>query len=99
MSTNSQHTTQSCMVVGFVSIDNLQRNVSPVRISDSNFYTPVKYPGILTEHATSESDCSRMIKLFTILFGVIIFLVQIVQVKIKYYAIIVVNISINPIFY
>lgn len=81
MAVNSQNVIESCMVVGFVGVQNAQRNISPVHISDSDFYSPVKYPGLMTEHAASEGDCARMLKLFTILFGVIIFIVQLVQVN------------------
>lgn len=81
MAINSQQVIESCMVVGFVGVQNIQRNISPVHINPSEYYTPVKYPGLLTEHAASEADCAKMIKIFTILFGVIIFIVQLIQVK------------------
>lgn len=87
MAVNSQNVIESCMVVGFVGVQNAQRNISPVSISDTGYYSPVKYPGLLTEHAASESDCARMIKMFTIIFGVIIFVVQLVQVKLQLYKI------------
>lgn len=80
MAINSDNVIESCMVIGFVGVQNVQRNISPVHISQTEYYTPVKYPGLLTEHAGSEADCARMLKTFTILFGVIIFIVQLVQV-------------------
>lgn len=80
MAVSSQTVIESCMVVGFVGVKNAQRNITPVHINDSDYYSPVKYPGLLTEHAASESDCARVLKLFTILFGVIVFIVQLVQV-------------------
>ncbi|KAI9359411.1 hypothetical protein BD770DRAFT_342737 [Pilaira anomala] len=84
MAINSDNVIESCMVIGFVGVQNVQRNISPVHISQTEYYTPVKYPGLLTEHAGSEADCARMLKTFTILFGVIIFIVQLVQIYFAY---------------
>lgn len=72
----------SCTVVGFVNINNAQQNISPVTFNSENhaYYSPVKYPGLLTEHAASESSCSSMIKLLIITYGVVIFIVQFIQV-------------------
>jgi hypothetical protein len=83
MTINKQNVIDSCQVVGFVGIQNAQHEITPVRFSstNSNYYSPVKYPGIMTEYATSQKDCENMMKTFNILFGVIIFIVQLVQVK------------------
>lgn len=85
MTVNKQNVIDSCRVVGFVGIQNAQHDLVPVQFSttNSNYYSPVKYPGIMTEHATSQEDCEHMMKTFSILFGVIIFIVQLVQVKIQ----------------
>jgi hypothetical protein len=80
MATNSAHSIESCRVIGFVDSTNAHKDVTPVQLSTSDFYTPVKYPGILTEHAASESDCAHMTKMFMIIFGVVVFVVQLVQV-------------------
>ncbi|KAG1147326.1 hypothetical protein G6F37_000830 [Rhizopus arrhizus] len=84
MTTKRQSTIDSCQVMGFVGINNAQRVIEPVHLSSSSYYSPVKYPGLLTENAASESECSAMLKLFLILFGVLIFIVQIVQIYFAY---------------
>ncbi|KAI8875272.1 hypothetical protein K501DRAFT_329370 [Backusella circina FSU 941] len=84
MSAYSQHTIDSCRVVGFVGIGNPQHDITPVQLTSSSYYSPVKYPGILTEHATSEDSCAEMTKTFTIAFGVVILVVQFLQVYFAY---------------
>jgi hypothetical protein len=81
MSAYSQHTIDSCRVVGFAGIGNPQRDITPVQLTSSSYYSPVKYPGILTEHSASEARCQEMTKTFTIAFGVVIFVVQFLQVN------------------
>lgn len=69
------------MVIGFVGLGNTQRHIGAVHINpQSPYYSPVSYPGILTEHAASEEDCTQVIKIYTIIFGVVIFVVQFIQV-------------------
>ncbi|KAI8876283.1 hypothetical protein K501DRAFT_200740, partial [Backusella circina FSU 941] len=84
MATNSPHSIESCRVIGFVDSHNPHKDVTPVQLSTSEFYTPVKYAGLLTEHAESESNCAHMTKLFTITFGVVVFVVQLVQIYFAY---------------
>jgi hypothetical protein len=86
MTVHKQNVINSCRVVGFVGIQNAQREITPVRFSSTNndYYSPVKYPGIMTEYATSQEDCEHIMKTFSILFGVIIFVVQLLQVQIVY---------------
>lgn len=81
MGTYSQNVVESCMVYGFVGIGNPQQNISPVHLSGTSYYTPVvQYPGLMSQHALSENDCSHLIKTFAIIFGVIVFVVEVVQV-------------------
>ena len=81
MSINSRHVIESCMVVGFVGVGNPQRTIAPVQLSGSGYYSPVRYRGVLTEHAGTQDDCANVIRIFTIIFGVIVFVVQLVQVS------------------
>jgi hypothetical protein len=79
---NKQHVVDSCTVVGFVGIGNAQQDITPTQLNNNNaYYTPVKYPGLLTEHAISQDACSSMINSFTIIFGVVVFVVQLIQVN------------------
>jgi hypothetical protein len=78
---NSESVIESCMVFGFVGVQNAQQTISQVHISETDYYTPVKYPGLMTQHALSEIECTSMIKMFSIIFGVIVFVVELVQVS------------------
>lgn len=81
MATNFQRITESCMVIGFVGLGNSQRHTGPIQINPSStYYSPVSYPGIFTEHAASEQECASVIKIYTIIFGVVVFVVQFIQV-------------------
>lgn len=80
MATNRQNMVDSCRVMGFVGVDNAQQTIAPVHLSNSPYYSPVKYPGLLTANAGNESQCSSLLQTFIILFGVLIFVVEIVQV-------------------
>ena len=79
---NKQRVIDSCSVVGFVGVGNAQHDITPTQLNSNNaYYSPVKYPGLLTEHAASKDACSSMINTFTIVFGVVVFIVQLIQVK------------------
>lgn len=82
MGANSKSVIESCMVFGFVGVGNPQQTISPVHLSGTSYYTPVvQYPGLMTQHALSEADCSHLIKTFAIIFGVIVFIVELIQVR------------------
>ncbi|CAO3702633.1 unnamed protein product [Rhizopus stolonifer] len=84
IATKRQNTIDSCRVVGFVGIGNTQEVLEPAHLSNSSYYSPVKYSGLLTENAASESECSSRLKLFIILFGALVFVVQLVQIYFAY---------------
>ena len=78
-----QNMINTCIRSGFVSFNNAQIGLVPSNISTNGYYTPVKYPNTLNAHATSAEDCQQAIRLLIITWGVIIFVVQLVQVKKK----------------
>lgn len=78
-----QNMINTCIRSGFVSFNNAQTGLVPSNISTNGYYTPVKYPNTLNAHATSAEDCQQAIRLLIITWGVIIFVVQLVQVKKK----------------
>lgn len=71
----------TCVRSGMVGFGNAQMNLSPTTISVNSYYSPVKYPNTLTANATSEEDCEHAVKLLIIVWGVVIFVIQLVQVK------------------
>jgi hypothetical protein len=73
--------TRSCLRSGFIGFTNSQTSITPAIIPDSPYYAPVRYPGTLNAHAASQSDCEASIKTFLITFGVVVFVVQVIQVK------------------
>ncbi|CAO3631423.1 unnamed protein product [Mucor fragilis] len=82
---NKQHVIDSCSVIGFVGVGNAQQDITPTQFNSNNaYYSPVKYPGLLTEHAASKDACSSMINTFTIVFGVVVFVVQLIQIYFAY---------------
>ncbi|KAG1455832.1 hypothetical protein G6F46_001397 [Rhizopus delemar] len=74
-----QNMINTCIRSGFVSFNNAQTGLVPSNISTNGYYTPVKYPNTLNAHATSAEDCQQAIRLLIITWGVIIFVVQLVQ--------------------
>ncbi|KAI8390299.1 hypothetical protein BD560DRAFT_380568 [Blakeslea trispora] len=74
----------SCRVVGFVNVNNARREPNFSTPSSQVHYSPVHYPGLLTEHAATESQCQSMTKTFIIAFGVVIFVVQLIQIYFAY---------------
>ncbi|KAI8076442.1 uncharacterized protein B0P05DRAFT_545878 [Gilbertella persicaria] len=75
-----QDVIDSCRVVGFVSINNSRHEMTVSKPSDQTYYSPVHYTGLLTEHAATEAQCSAMTKTFIIAFGVVVFIVQLIQI-------------------
>lgn len=71
----------SCRRSGFVGFDNSEVPMSQAVLSDNSYYTPVQYPGTLNAHATSTEQCQSMVQTFLICFGVIIFVVELIQVR------------------
>jgi hypothetical protein len=70
----------TCIRSGFVSLNNAQRNLGVSTISTGSYYTPVHYPNTLTANAASEEECEHSVKMLIILWGVLIFVVQVVQI-------------------
>ncbi|KAI8983983.1 hypothetical protein BDF20DRAFT_911160 [Mycotypha africana] len=75
-----QNMINTCIRSGLVGIGNAQSGLLPTTISLNGYYTPVKYPNTLNAHATSMENCEQSVKTLIILWGVIVFVVQIVQV-------------------
>ncbi|KAI7877726.1 hypothetical protein K492DRAFT_171417 [Lichtheimia hyalospora FSU 10163] len=78
----------SCRRSGFVGFDNSEVPMSQAVLTDNSYYTPVQYPGTLNAHATSTEQCQSMVQTFLICFGVIIFVVELIQI---YFAKVVTN--------
>lgn len=72
---------KSCQRSGFVGFGNSQVSLDPAILSDSPYYTPVRYPGTLNANAASAADCEESVKSFLIAFGVVIFFVELLQVE------------------
>ncbi|KAG0171328.1 hypothetical protein DFQ28_003862 [Apophysomyces sp. BC1034] len=70
----------SCQRSGFAGFSNAQATMSPAVISDSPYYAPVKYPNTLNSNAMTMEDCEASVKTFLISYGVIIFLVEMLQI-------------------
>ncbi|CAO3587291.1 unnamed protein product [Absidia cylindrospora] len=70
---------RSCLRSGFISFGNSQTSIEPVIIPDSPYYSPVRYPGTLNANAASQEDCDASIKTFLITFGVVVFVIQVLQ--------------------
>ncbi|KAI8575138.1 hypothetical protein K450DRAFT_263115 [Umbelopsis ramanniana AG] len=49
--------------------------------NSSPYYHPVSYPGTLNAGSMSYDQCSEAIKVMLITFGVVVFVIQIVQVS------------------
>ncbi|KAI8149888.1 hypothetical protein BJV82DRAFT_585104 [Fennellomyces sp. T-0311] len=90
MAVNRDDLVRSCQRSGFVGFDNNQVPLSPTVLSESTYYSPVRYPGTLNAHATSLEDCQSIIKTFLIAYGVVIFIVLLLQI---YFAKVVTNYS------
>ncbi|KAI9281559.1 hypothetical protein BY458DRAFT_469094 [Sporodiniella umbellata] len=84
IASRKQSLIDSCRVMGFIGIGNAQTIISPVHVGSSDYYSPVRYPGLLTANAGTEAQCDAELKTFTITFGALIFVVQIVQVYFAY---------------
>lgn len=78
-----QNMINTCIRSGVVGFGNSQIGLVPTTISTNSYYSPVKYPDTMNAHATSAEDCEQSIKMLIILWGAIIFVVQVVQVKEK----------------
>ncbi|KAI8371502.1 uncharacterized protein BYT42DRAFT_580496 [Radiomyces spectabilis] len=71
---------RSCLRSGFIGFSNAQTPMGPAIITDSPFYTPVQYPGTLNAHASSLDDCQSNVKTFLIAYGVVIFVIELIQI-------------------
>ena len=79
MVVNRDTMVKSCQRSGFVGFDNTQVSLTPAVLSTNEYYSPVRYPGTLNAHATSEEDCRGIIQTFLIAYGVVIFIVMALQ--------------------
>ncbi|CAO3591112.1 unnamed protein product [Absidia cylindrospora] len=68
--------TRSCLRSGF---SNYQTSITPAIIPNNPYYSPIRYPGTLNANATSQEDCEASIKSFLITFGVVCFIIQVLQ--------------------
>ncbi|KAK4518186.1 uncharacterized protein ATC70_001537 [Mucor velutinosus] len=75
-----QNMINTCIRSGIVGFGNSQIGLGPTTISTNSYYSPVKYPNTMNAHATSAEDCEHSIKMLIILWGVLIFIVQMVQI-------------------
>ncbi|KAF7731579.1 hypothetical protein EC973_009343 [Apophysomyces ossiformis] len=71
---------RSCLRSGFAGFSNAQTSMSPAVISDSPYYAPVRYPNTLNSNAMSLEECQASVKVFLITYGVVIFLVEMLQI-------------------
>lgn len=76
-----QNMINTCIRSGLVGIGNSQLGLTPTSVSTGSYYTPVRYPDTMNTFATSPQDCEDSIKLMIILWGAIIFVIQLLQVK------------------
>ncbi len=75
-----QNMINTCIRSGFVSINNSQIGLEPTTVSTNSYYSPVKYPNTMNSFATSQEECEQSVKLLIILWGAIIFVVQVLQI-------------------
>lgn len=81
MAVHQDKMVKSCQRSGFVGFGNSQVPLDPAILSDSPYYSPVRYPGTLNANAASAADCKQSVKTFLIAFGVVIFFIELLQVK------------------
>ncbi|GAA5807013.1 hypothetical protein MFLAVUS_000362 [Mucor flavus] len=74
-----QNMINTCIRSGLVGIGNSQLGLTPTSVSTGSYYTPVRYPDTMNTFATSPQDCEDSIKLMIILWGAIIFVIQLLQ--------------------
>ncbi|KAI8638154.1 hypothetical protein BD408DRAFT_373959 [Parasitella parasitica] len=75
-----QNMINTCIRSGVVGFGNAQIDLVPTTVSTNSYYSPVRYPDTLNAHATSAEDCEHSIKVLIILWGVIMSIVQVIQV-------------------
>jgi hypothetical protein len=74
-----QNMINTCIRSGFVGINNSQIGLVPTTVSTNSYYSPVKYPNTMNQYATSEQDCEESVKLLIIIWGAVIFVIQLLQ--------------------
>ncbi|KAI9340128.1 hypothetical protein BD770DRAFT_465505, partial [Pilaira anomala] len=79
MAVYRQNMLNTCIRSGLVGLGNSQLGLTPTTVSTGSYYTPVKYPDTLNSFATSPQECESSIKLMIILWGAIIFAIQLLQ--------------------
>lgn len=78
-----QNMINTCIRSGLVGIGNSQSGLVPTTVSTGSYYSPVKYPDTMNTFASSQEDCEKSIQLMIILWGAIIFAIQVLQVNIN----------------
>jgi hypothetical protein len=78
-----QNMINTCIRSGFVGLGNPQAGLGPTTISTNGYYSPVKYPDTMNQFASSADDCEASVKMTIILWGALIFVIQLIQVKKK----------------
>lgn len=76
-----QNMINTCIRSGFVGLGNPQAGLVPTTISTNSYYSPVKYPDTMNQFASSAEDCESAVKMTLILWGALIFVIQLIQVK------------------
>lgn len=76
-----QNMINTCIRSGLVGIGNSQSGLVPTTISTGSYYTPVRYPDTMNSFATDPEECENSIQLMIILWGAIIFAIQVLQVS------------------
>ncbi|CAM0138987.1 hypothetical protein VKS41_008548 [Umbelopsis sp. WA50703] len=79
IATHRDNIIASCEATGFVSMSNPQTSIGNT-FTSSPYYHPVKYPGTLNANSMSYGDCEQAVKVMLITFGVIVFVIQVVQI-------------------
>lgn len=75
-----QNMVDTCIRSGLVGLGNAQAGLTATTVSTGSYYTPVRYPNTMNSFATSQEDCEQSVKLLIILWGAVIFVVQLLQV-------------------
>jgi hypothetical protein len=80
IATHRENIIESCEATGFVSMTHPETSITTT-FNSSPYYHPVSYPGTLNAGSMSYDECSEAIKVMLITFGVVVFVIQIVQVS------------------
>ncbi|KAH8553981.1 hypothetical protein BGW37DRAFT_483035 [Umbelopsis sp. PMI_123] len=79
IATHRENVIESCEATGFVSMTHPESSITAT-FTSSPYYHPVSYPGTLNASSMSYDECSQAVKVMLITFGVVVFIIQIVQI-------------------